>query len=177
MKERTGNFTAQLCQRLQGCGECIMPYHRIIEELVKLHATRPDIFNWRRINVSMRELEEEVARPQYLNDDAVAKDIRADFRAHQKAFEQLYRDVRAAYPIEGRDRPVLPDVMSISDTQGNPHWKLAADIYETLSGKRLTEAETRSFVDACLPMRLLMLSACVALYHRCVRDLNTQSGL
>ncbi len=59
-----------ICQRLIGAGECIGPHHWIIEEQVKLHATSPDIFNWRRIDPRLSALETEVARPQFLNDDS-----------------------------------------------------------------------------------------------------------
>jgi hypothetical protein len=122
----------ETCQRLVGIGECIGPHHWIIEQQVNLYATRPDIFNWQRIDVRMRALEEEITRPQFLNDDTVAAESRADFDRTEKEFGDLFRDARAAFPIPKSERIhiTLPEVVELSLADGSAHWRMAADFYE-----------------------------------------------
>lgn len=67
------------CQRVVGAGECIGPYHWIVEQQVKLHATRPDLYTWERVDIRLRALENEVAQPQFLTDDSLAEEMYADF--------------------------------------------------------------------------------------------------
>jgi len=162
----------ETCQRLVGVGECIGPHHWIIEQQVRLHAARPDIFNWQRLDVRMRALEEEIARPRFLNDDTVAAESRAHFQQTARAFDQLFRDAREAFPIpkDERIQITLPDVVELSLAEGSAHWRMAADIYERYSGTRPSDDEVRAFVRLCPPFDAMMLSTCVAHFHRSVRD-------
>ncbi len=161
-----------ICQRLVGAGECIGPHHWIIEEQVKLHATRPDIFNWRRIDPRLPALETEIARPQFLNDDSIAEEICSDFEKAADEFKQLFRETREAFPIpkDQRIQITLTDVIGVSLADGSAHWRLAADMYEHYSGIRPSEEAVRAFIKLCPPFDAMLLSTCVAQFHGSVRD-------
>jgi hypothetical protein len=161
-----------VCQRLVGAGECIGPYHWIVEEQVRTHATRPDTFNWRRIEVRMPALEKEVARPEFLNDDALAAEMCADFEKAGDEFDQLFRSAREAFPIpkDERIQMTLADTIESLEVDGSPHWRLATDIYERYAQQRPSEPEVRAFVRLCPPFNMMMLGSIVAQFHRSVRD-------
>jgi hypothetical protein len=161
-----------VCRRLQVSGECIGPYHWIIEQMVKLHSTHPGTFCWQRILVRAPELEKEVARPEFLKQRCIADEIRAGFEKANAEFDQLFREAREQFPIpkEERIQVTLADVVEVSQKDGNPHWKLAADIYERYAGSRPTETEMRAFIEVCPPLKALMLSTCLAQFNGSVRD-------
>lgn len=161
------------CQRVMCAGECIGPYHWIVEQQAKLHATRPDLYEWGRVDIRLRVLENEVARPEFLTDDSLAGEMYADFKATQKEFKRVYRDAREKFPIPDEDRKdiTVEDVINLSVMQKS-HWGLAGDIYERYSGKRLGEDEARAFAKACPPFEAMLLSTCIAQYDLAVQHIR-----
>ena len=161
-----------ICQRLVGAGECIGPYHWIVEQQIKLHAARPDVFNWQRVEVRVPALEAEVARPELLTDNALAAAMCADFEKAGDEFDQLFRGAREAFPIpkDERIQITLADTIESLEVDGSPHWRMAADIYEQNAQQRSSETEVRAFIKLCPPFSMMMLASIMAQFHRSVRD-------
>jgi hypothetical protein len=163
-----------LCQHLQTLGECVRPYNWIIQEQIKLHAFRRDIYHWQRPQIRSREIEHEVARPEFLTDDDIAEQIREDFRKHEGAFKTLFKDARLKVPMEPEGRKMsVQEMFELSKVDGSPLWAMASDVYEQVSGRRPDELEIRGFVAACPPFELMLLGSCLAQYHYCVREINS----
>lgn len=162
----------ETCRRLQISGECIRPYHWIIGQMVKLHAACPDRFHWQRIGVRAPELESEVARPKFLNNDAITDEVRVVSQINNAEFDQIFRDVREMFPIPPRERIqfTLGRVVEELERDGSPHWQTAADIYQRYAGVRPTETEIRAFIEVCPPLRAMMLGIGLAQFNGSVRD-------
>ncbi len=160
-----------ICQRLLKAGDCIGPHHWIVEQQVKMHVHDPAGFNWQEAAVCIPALEAEIRNPRFLNDDTVASESKKESSSAKKRFKQLFREVRENFPIPADERIqiTLQDVVNLALVDKS-HWGIAADIYETYSGVRLSEPEIREFVGLCPPFNAMMFSTCVAQFHGSVRD-------
>lgn len=160
----------EVCQQLRGAGECVQPYNRIIEKLASAYAAAPQSFDWRRVNISCPELERELARPALLNNDSVSEEVRSDFKALNRSFEELYRGARERFPVDSQDPVSFPGTVDIAATEGGPFWTLAADMYSKAASNHIQEPDIRAFTHSCPPFNSLILALFVAQYHRCIRD-------
>lgn len=161
----------EMCQRLIGAGECVGPYHWIIEKQVVRHASRPTNFYWQGVEVRAPELEKEIVNPIFLNDDIVAVENRQQSSELKKRFKQVFREARDKFPVPDDERTqiTLQDVVESASIDG-AHWRMASNIYDRYSGIRLSESGIRNFVKQCPPFEAMMLSTCVAHFHGSVRD-------
>jgi hypothetical protein len=141
-RERREQLLA-LCQHLLTSGECIKPYHWIIEELTRQHAANPSKFSWRRIRLQSSALEEELARREFLGSDEMATEIQADCEARSDEFEAIYRSARLAFDdiFEGREaeRPPVSKMIEGLKIDGGALWRLGIGIYKKPTGKELSE--------------------------------------
>lgn len=162
----------ELCRRLQYSGECIRPYNWIIETLTLSHARNPDDFDWRAIDLRGPEIEEQIARPTLLGTDSLAEEIRADFKAKRSQFESIHADARARFPLDSEEQlPSLLEVIELERSNG-ALWKHGASLYGRASDVQIDEEGICGFISKCPPFHALLVSFCVAQFHRCVRDLR-----
>jgi hypothetical protein len=168
-----------LCQHLAFSGECIKPYHWIVEEVTRKHAAHPSGFDWQGINLQFPELQEELARREFLGKDEMAAEIQTDCEARSDEFESVYQGARLAFDRifeePGAERPPISKLIEGLKKDGGALWRIATGIYKRATGKELSELEIRAFVDACPPFHALLLSLCVAQFQRCIRDVRTEN--
>jgi hypothetical protein len=167
-----------LCRRLVHAGECIIPYHAILVELAKAHSRNPASFRWESVPIRGRNIEAELTHPQYLGTDEAAQDILADFEANSATFEAVYRDARPAFDriFKGKEkkRPTVSELIDMLKNRG-AFWKLGMGGYKRACGKDISEDGFRAFIDACPPFNALLLSLCVAEFHRCIKHVRARS--
>ena len=167
-----------LCRFIVHAGECIIPYHSIIEHLAKAHAHNPAAFRWDSVPIRGRSIEQELTRPVYLGTDEAARDILADVQANSSTFEAVYKDARPAFDriFEGKEeeRPTVSGLIEILKERG-AYWKLGGGLYKRASGKDIDEDASRKFILVCPPFNALLLSLCVAQFHRCIKHMRAKA--
>lgn len=157
-----------LCKSLIGTGEAIVPYHEIVQRMARAHAGNPKTFDWRQVDIRWPELEEELARRTFLGDEELAIGIRADNKALNKRFIEMWREAFTKFEpqlkADGEPIPVAT-VFEGGEDEGGPLWQLAADIYEKATGRELSRSEAKAFAQACPPARAMLIAGCVGQYH------------
>jgi hypothetical protein len=164
-----------LCKQLLFGGECIQPYHWIIEQLIT-QADSAASLGWQELDIRSREYEEEIARQEIL-DDQVAAEQWEHARAAQQQFQKIYDDARPhferLFQAAPEKRPAsFPDLVAKLKVPGGAFWSYAIGLYERAAKNRVDEGAIRTFVDEYPPFRALLLALCIAQYERCIRDLR-----
>jgi hypothetical protein len=87
-----------LCKRLLRAGECISPYHWIIEKLISAHRKNPASFDWTAMDVRLPEAERELLLEESIDfDDELASEQRAHLRRQNQEFSKLFTNVRPEF--------------------------------------------------------------------------------
>jgi hypothetical protein len=164
----------QLCQRLLHTGSAIQSCQWILNAMANRHSADPESFDWRKVDVRFRALEEEIGRREFLGNDSVADELRTDDKATNDEFKALFKEARATLMPVIKDGPSVTDVLELLTVDESPLWRLAQDIYRAGAGK--AAAEIRGFVAHCPPVNAVLLSMCVGLYHWGARSDGEQSA-
>lgn len=168
-----------VCKHMAHAGECVRPYHWIIEELTKAHARSNAHFNWRDPSIRGPELEEELARANFLGTDELAQEVLSDFDANNEKFEAVYKNARPAFDKlfepAGAERPPVSGLIAALKMQGGAFWDQGTGIHKRACGHTIDAAGVRQFVAACPPFHALLLSLCVAQFTWCIRDIRARS--
>jgi hypothetical protein len=173
------NRLLDVCRHMVYAGECIRPYNLIIEQLTQAHAKDGARFNWETLSVRGPELEEELARRDFLGKDEIAEEILEDFKAHSKEFEAIYKAARPAFdklfePADA-ERPPVSGLIAALKIPGGAFWKQGAGMYKRGCGREIDEAGIRQFIATCPPFHAVLLSLCIAQFNWCIRDIRAQS--
>ncbi len=154
-------------------GDCIYPYHLILERLIESYDTNPKGFDWQRIGVGFPQAEYMIARQTSI-DEALSQKNRNYYKENDREFKDIYSRARPhfekIFETSSDPRPDFPDVLEGFNQDDGALWGFAEDIYKKIGHKSFNQKNLRDFYDKCPPFRALVLSLCVAVYERCVRD-------
>jgi hypothetical protein len=154
-------------------GDCINPYHWIIEQLVRNFERDPKSFDWRQVSVRFQNAEGEVARQEFINDDLSAEQ-RQHSRTAAKKFEEIYTSPRPKFDSFFENylgqRPSISELVEFFKRCGGAIWGLGAMLYGKVAQGASDETTIRHFYDVCPPFRALLLGLGIAIHERCVRD-------
>lgn len=156
--------------RLLKAGICILPFHAIIQQQAKAYVADRLNYSWRHVDVRLIAAESEVVKREII--DMVSDENRASNQAAEEEFKQLFATARADFQRalkRQKIRPSLQDVIRDQLDAGGPHLAIAGDLVERAVGQRLTDAEIRTFVDACPPLKALLVALCFSQYDRCMK--------
>lgn len=159
-------------------GECIHPFHLIIQEISRRFEGNPTGFNWRRISVRFPQAEHEIVR-QAITSDKLAAVQREQLRALDKHFERMFAEMRPSFDAlfqKGVERPSFHEVVEIFTRDGGAMWAFG-DIVHGKTAVDPSEERIRQFYKVCPPFRALLLALCAAQYERCVRDVRQGESL
>jgi hypothetical protein len=162
--------------RLLASAQCIWPPHEIVRLLVSAHFKNPTEFDWTMVDVRARAYE--VAIPMRDFDDELCVQQRKEQFELQDRFEKMWKGLRPLLDtILEKDPSKRPtsyrDAVGIAADEGRLLWGLGQGLYERVSGKQLTEAEIKDFVDVCPPFRAVCYGLVMAWYNG---SLRTQDG-
>jgi len=170
------------CKRLLSEGDCICigPHPLVLEALVKSFSGGT-LFDWRAVDVRLREYEEEIAR-QEIVDDELAKEQRDHARASQSEFVEVFGRPRPIFEDLFRGgaetRPAtFPDLVHRLQVKGGAFWSFGKELYRGVAKSRPNEETIRKFFDECPPFRCIVLAICLAEYERCIREPNSGPSL
>ena len=95
------------CQRLLASGDCIDPFDWIVEKHVMAFDQAPEQYDWKRVNVSNPELEQEVIRRTFF-DDELARQEKGSATETGRSFEEIFSSTRPGFDeifSKGIERP------------------------------------------------------------------------
>ena len=157
-------------KRLLAHGDCIMPFNGIIEEQAKAYQRDSAGYDWKRLDLRLPALGEEVARQEFIHD--MSEQIRTEMRERETQFVDIFRDAKREFPSRfdsGQPRPSIREVTEEMMGEGGAHRKTGAGIFERATGTRITTDQVGNFIERCPPFRALLVALCFSQYDRCIR--------
>lgn len=156
-------------ERLRRPGKCIAPPHEIIRLMVSSHVEGPAGFDWTKVDVRMSPAAESLIGQRDYLDDAFCAEQKREQREFEGKFKGALKSVRPPLDdIPTDERPgSFKDLVAIH--QANGRWNLVRGLYQTVSGKELTEPETDEFLKACPPLRALSFGQLMGFYRWSLR--------
>lgn len=95
------------CQRLLASGDCIDPFNWIVEKHVQAFERNSTQYDWKRVNVRNRLMEEEIVR-RTLIDDEIARQEKESATETKESFEDIFCSMRPGFDgifSNGTERP------------------------------------------------------------------------
>ena len=152
-------------RRLLKSGNCIMPFQWIVEEQAKAYQRNPSGYDWKRLDVSFEEAENEVARRELI--PSLSEETRVSQRERETQFQNIYRNAKPAFQAlfeASEKRPSLREVTDMLLAEGGAHLSVGANLVERATGARPSGADTKDFMERCPPFKALLLALCFAQY-------------
>jgi hypothetical protein len=146
--------------------------------MMESHVEDPARFDWTNVDVWLPpEGEALIARRDYL-DDTFCGEHGVEQRGFEKEFKQVLKGVRPALDgIPAQERPDSYEELVASDeSQGRFVCNLVRGIYQTVTGKELTDPEVSEFVQRCPPVRTLALGQLMGFYGWSRRGQRRRKG-
>lgn len=158
-----------LMGRLLKAGMCILPYNVIAERHAEAYREHRERYLWTEVDVRFPEAELEIVDQEIIH--AISDQARKTLHEWDKGFRKVFADARHAFEVlfDSPARPTLGEVTERLLDEGGAHLALAADLFEKWTGERLSEAETKNFMDKCPPFKALLVAICFSQYDRCIR--------
>lgn len=166
-----------LLERLLKFGECVNPFHVIIEDQAKVYLADRDAYQWRDVDVRFVGAEREIVAQEIIHE--VSEQTREKLRQWDKDFKRIFSNAKPAFQklFESRsgERPSLQSVTERLLSEGGAHREIAADLFKRGTGTRLSQEQVQDFTERCLPFKALLVSLCFSQYDRCIRDERQES--
>jgi len=161
-----------LCKCLVTTGDCLQPHDELLMNVIKEHS-KGGSYDWRAVDVTCKEYEDEIARQEFIDDNIAAEQRRFSAEIGSE-FAQIHEDARPHFEKlfrrHGTTPPSLSELVKALQMPGGAFWSLGAGGYRKATGTTLGEAAARDFVDACPPFRALLMALCVAQHQRSVQN-------
>jgi hypothetical protein len=135
-------------------------------------------YDWTKVEVigtpKSREVGYMIARRDL--DSELCEHQRTENKEVGKAFERMWKNLRPNMDKIFKDDPSrmeepcnrpkdYKEAVSMAAEDGGFLWKFGHWLYESCSGKVLTEAETKSFIEVCPPFRAVCYGLVMAAYN------------
>lgn len=169
-----------ICRRLLSVGMCIMPANWLADHHIKLFHANPQQYSWLKVNARATFIEDEIQRPESLDDAALVEKQATELRRLQDEFE-------SAFPRSGRKTGIpskFGDWLVESQAEGGSFWNTARGLYMAAFRSNPTtetaevlahppdEATLKTFLDACPPVRAMVYALELTHYDRSLRPVN-----
>jgi hypothetical protein len=160
------------CQRLLASGECIDPFNWIVEKHAKAFDQNPNQYDWKTVNVHNREIEQEIVRRTFLDDD-LARQEKESAAESKESFEDIFCSMRPGFDgifSTGTERPTtFADFAKILQKPGGTFWTgYGKKFYARNVMDEPDESKVRDFADRCPPFLLMVLAATMAQFKRAI---------
>ena len=167
------------CGRLRhGSSDCLAPHYVLLKRMIRAHKRNPSAFDWKSVDVRALDFENEIARPRFSWDDALAEEQRTRQMEDLKAYEQLFKQHRAEFTavFEKYGEPLpttFRDVMTRLDRENSSiFWARGKRLYDTAAGTDISEFAIREFIGVCPPFRALLYATMLSWYDLAIRDVH-----
>ncbi len=164
-----------LCRRfLQSDSDILLPFHEITKKLAEAFL-RDGTLDFSRLDVRSTEYEEFIRQGDVSEYEDLFAEQRESARHVSKQFDGVFDPVRAGFQrnfetMDTRRPESASELEAIYKRSGGHYWKVAINLFERATGKRVDEKTIRRFIMECPPFRALLSALNVALFHRCVPE-------
>lgn len=160
------------CQRLLSSGQCLWPPHWILRLLISQHLMNPEGFEWSAVDVRAPIFERAIIERDF-TDELCARQRKEQFEI-EEGFEKMWKDLRpildAILAADPSKRPTsYSEAVAIATMGGGVLWGLGGELYRYVTGRTLSEAETRAFMNICPPFRAVGYGLVMAWYDGALR--------
>jgi hypothetical protein len=152
-------------ERLLRPGKSIVPPTEIIQRMILTHAAAPTRFDWTKVDIKVPwGFEEIIAQRDGLDDEFCAEQRTGQLRV-EKEFKDLWKGLRPGLDeISPEDGPAsyeeVAKISVVDDFVSN----LGRGIYQSVSGKQLTDPELNEFAIGCPPVCAIYWGQVMAFY-------------
>lgn len=170
-KPKTREALLRRLARLMKSGKCIWPPHEITRLMISAHRIHSSQFDWTKVDVRAREYE--VAIPRRDFSDALCVKQRTQQLKTEKDFEKTWKRIRPQLDeiLDPSKRPTsYREAVAIAARDGGVLWSFGRSLYQKVSEKQPSEAEIKSFMDACPPFRAACYGLVMAWYNWSLRE-------
>jgi hypothetical protein len=160
------------CQRLLASGDCIDPFNWIVEKHIHAFDQNAAQYDWKRINVSNRVMEEEIVR-RTLIDDEIARREKESATESKESFEDIFSSMRPGFDgifSNSTERPAsFAEFVNILQRPGGAFYTgYGYKFYTKNVANEPDETKIRDFTNRCPPFQMMVLSAVMAQYKRAI---------
>jgi len=160
------------CQRLLASGECIDPFNWIVENHIKAFEQNPKQYDWTKVNVRNRGMEQEIIRRTFF-DDELARQEKESATKTKESFEDIFCSMRPGFDgifSNGTERPTaFADFVKILQKPGGAFWTgYGHKFYARNVIDQPNETKVRDFADRCPAFLMMVLAAVMAQYKRAI---------
>jgi len=157
------------CQKLLLSGDCINPFHWIVENHIKAFDQEPKGYSWKGVKVSNLEIAKEIAERLFF-DDKLAEQSRQSAKESKQAFEDIFLSARTCFEkifANGTERPnTFAELVKSFQRPGGVFWTgYAHKFYARCVSTEPEKSKVRDFADRCPPFLLMIIAAVKALYE------------
>lgn len=167
-----------LCRRLLPAGECICPYHWIVQQMTLTHKLNPADFDWKAVDIVFPALNRELIQDEIFDDELAKvqqphaaqqnREFVSTFGSARDSLAEIFEQLPSEQPSD------LRDLIMRLQQPGGAYWSFGKTLYDRVEEHNLSEAPIREFTAACPPFRALLLAICVAYFQYSVKSAQTE---
>jgi hypothetical protein len=160
------------CQRFLASGDCVDPFNWIVEKHIKAFDQNPKQYDWKKVNVGNRKIEDQIIRRTFF-DDELARQEKDSATEAKVSFENIFCSMRPGFDEifqTQQERPTLfADFVKILQNPGGAFWTGYAHKFYARNAKDAPdEGKVREFAERCPPFLMMILAAAMAQYKRAI---------
>jgi hypothetical protein len=158
-----------------GPGDYLLPQNEILRLLIAAYEQDFLGFDWRAVNVSSVGCAREIARGNFINDDALAEAQFRSLKDSRKEFEGVWSHLRPklmeVVRRHGRAAPIqLDEVLPMVEAEGGLLWSFGQGLYSRVAAGDTSESTVRNFMERCPPFRAVAYAYLLAWFDRSLAD-------
>jgi hypothetical protein len=144
------------CDWLMQSSRCMWEPNEIIRLLISAHLRDPSRFDWRKVDVRAWVYEAALPRRDFV--EAICVEQRSQHFKLEKNFKKYWKRLRPKLDkILAKEPSKRPnnykEAVAISVRNGGVLWGVGQRLYRYVAKSEPTEADIKSFMDACPPFR------------------------
>lgn len=167
------------CSRIQaGPSDCLYPQNELIRLLIVAHFKNPTTFDWKTVDVSAPEYEDEIRSHKFVSDQQLTIQQGQEMKRRKTDYKEIFckphvqiQEIFEKY----KEHPPATLGEAISRLQsGNAAliWNMGKWLYDRVAETDASEGYVRQFMNVCPPFRALIYAMLMSWYNFAVRDPN-----
>jgi hypothetical protein len=165
------------CRRLQeGESDCIYPQGEVLKLFAEAHTKEPVSFDWTVVDVTCRELADEISTGEMVNDEKLIEELREGLRTRLRGVECIFKSLPPEFqcPLELHGEVPPRTYREYLEFMGKNDQKLLAGLckgmYDRTAGTDISKELFLEFLDVCPPFRAFNYAMHMFNFDRVVRN-------
>ncbi len=158
-----------------GPGDYLLPQNEILRLLIAAYERDPTRFDWRAVNVSSVSCAQEIARGNFINDDALAEEQFQSLKRAKEEFEGVWSHLRPklreVVQRHGKTAPIrFQEVLPMVESEGGLLWSFGQGLYSRAALGDASESTVRDFMTKCPLFRAIAYAYLLVWFDRSLAD-------